>query len=323
MRSIDKPYRSLKDYFLDKYSKRVQKITVALPLTCPNRDGSKAWGGCTFCSEGSKPSMVNSQIPLREQIEKGMERARQKYGEDILFFIYFQSYTNTYGDVGRLKEAYDTALEYENVVGIDVGTRPDCAPEEVLKLLSSYAELGLEVWVEYGLQSANFETLKKINRAHGVSDFVDAVLRTSRYPLKVCAHMIVGLPGENREDVIETAKLISALPVDGVKIHPLHIIRGTVMANQYRNGEFELLSLEEYVSLCVDILEILPPSVVIHRLTGEVEDEKLIAPDYCSPKSKNRVLNAIISELESRGSYQGKVNPFNHSPSKISLSISK
>jgi radical SAM protein (TIGR01212 family) len=316
-------YKSLKDYFLNRYGRRVQKITVALPLTCPNRDGSKAWGGCTFCSEGSKPSMVSAEVPLREQIESGIQRAQRKYGQDIYFFIYFQSYTNTYADLETLKRAYDTALEFENVVGIDVGTRPDCAPEEVLKLLTLYSERGLEVWVEYGLQSANFETLKRINRAHGVSDFIDAVLRTKRYPLKVCAHMIVGLPGESKEDIIETAKLISALPVDGIKIHPLHIIEGTVMANQYRAGEINLLSLEEYVEVCVDILEILPPSVVIHRLTGEVEEDRLIAPSYCSPKSKNLVINSIVQELRRRKTHQGRINPFNHSPSKISLSISK
>ncbi len=305
MRTASRPYYSLKDYFLEKYGRRVQKITVALPFTCPNRDGSKAYGGCTFCSEGSKPSMLTPTVPLEVQIREGIERARRKYGEDIYFFVYYQSYTNTYADLETLRRVYDTALEFEGVVGIDVGTRPDCAPEEVLDLLSEYAERGLEVWVEYGLQSANFETLKRINRAHGVSDFVDAVLRTKERDLKVCAHVIIGLPGENREDVLETAKLLSALPVDGVKIHPLHVIKGTLMELQYRRGEFKLPSLEEYSELCADFIEILPPEVVIHRITGEVEEDRLVAPEYCRSQWKNKVINTVVGVLSERGSFQG------------------
>ncbi len=300
-----RPFLSLKDYFVSKYGRRVQKITVALPFTCPNRDGTKARGGCTFCYDGSKPSMLTPTVPLREQIRKGIEKARRKYGEDIYFFVYYQSYTNTYADIETLKKVYDTALEFEGVVGIDVGTRPDCAPEEVLDLLAEYSERGLEVWIEFGLQSANFETLKRINRAHGVSDFVDAVLRAKKRPLKVCAHMIVGLPHEDREDIIETAKLLASLPIDGVKIHPLHVIRGTVMAREYEEGLFKTISLEEYAKLCADVIEILPSEVVIHRITGEVDENLLIAPEYCKPSMKNKVINEVIKELEIRGTYQG------------------
>ena len=305
MRTGTALYYSLKDYFKDRYGVRVQKVTVALPLTCPNRDGIKAWGGCTFCSEGSKPSMISADVPLRDQIRGGIERAKRKYGEDILFFVYFQSYTNTYADLEYLRKAYSTALEFEGVVGLAVGTRPDCVPESVLDLLEDFAHKGLEVWVELGLQSANFETLKRINRAHGVSDFIDAVLRAKRRSLKVCAHVIIGLPGETKEDVVETAKLIASLPVDGVKIHPLHIIEGTVMANQYRRGEIKVLSLEEYANLCADFIEILPEEVVIQRITGEVDEERLIAPDYCSPRYKNKVLQAVERVLRDRGTYQG------------------
>jgi len=176
--------------------------------------------------------------------------------------------------------------------------------------LESYTKKGLEVWVEYGLQSANFKTLRFINRAHGVSDFVDAVLRTKRRNLKVCAHIILGLPYEDREDMLETGKLLSALPIDGVKIHPLHIIKGTKMAQQYLRGEFEVLSLQEYAERVADIIEILPSNVVIHRLTGEVEEDRLIAPDYCTYKRKTEVIQAIQKVLESRGSYQGCKTPF-------------
>ena len=303
-------YYSLKDYFKERYGKRVQKITVALPFTCPNRDGTKGRGGCTYCYDGSKPSMLTSAIPLEIQIREGIERAKRKYGEDTLFTIYYQSYTNTYADLETLKRYYDVALKFEGVVGIDVGTRPDCAPEEVLDLLEEYANKGLEVWVEYGLQSANFETLKKINRQHGVSDFVDAVLRTKRRNLKVCAHMIIGLPGETREDFIETAKLIASLPVDGIKIHPLHVIKGTVMAKQYENGEFRTLTLEEYAEYCADVIELLPPNMVVHRITGETDEDRLIAPEWCTYRYKNQVIQKVREVLERRGSYQGAKYPF-------------
>ena len=303
-------YYTLRDYLRERYGKRVQKITVSLPFTCPNIDGTKAVGGCTYCFSGTRPAHLDPSVPLKTQIEEGIARAKERYGKNILFFVYYQSYSNTYAEKDYLKSIYDTALEFEEVVGIDVGTRPDCAPEWVLDLLESYTEKGLEVWVEYGLQSANFKTLRFINRAHGVSDFVDAVLRTKRRNLKVCAHIILGLPYEDREDMLETGKLLSALPIDGVKIHPLHIIKGTKMAQQYLRGEFEVLSLQEYAERVADIIEILPPNVVIHRLTGEVEEDRLIAPDYCTHKRKTEVIQAIQKVLERRGSYQGCKAPF-------------
>ncbi|WP_333783969.1 TIGR01212 family radical SAM protein [Thermocrinis sp.] len=303
-------YYSLRDYLKGKYGRRVQKITVSLPFTCPNIDGTKAYGGCTYCFSGTRPAHLSPSVPLKTQIEEGIRRAKERYGRNILFFVYYQSYSNTYGEKDYLKSIYDTALEFDEVVGIDVGTRPDCAPEWVLDLLESYTEKGLEVWIEYGLQSANFKTLRFINRAHGVSDFVDAVLRTKRRNLKVCAHIILGLPFEDKEDMLETGKLLSALSIDGVKIHPLHIIKGTKMAQQYLNGEFKVLTLEEYAERAADIIEILPPNVVIHRLTGEVEEDRLIAPDYCTYKKKSEVIKAINEVLEKRGSYQGCKSAF-------------
>ena len=304
-------YYSLKDYLKERYGRRVQKITVALPFTCPNIDGTKATGGCTYCFAGTRPAHLEPHIPLRKQIEDGIKRAKERYGKNILFFVYYQSYSNTYGDYEFLQRAYQTAFEFEEVVGIDVGTRPDCAPEWVLDLLESYANKGYEVWVEYGLQSANFSTLRRINRAHGVSDFVDAVLRTKRRNLRLCAHIILGLPGEDQEDMLETGKLVASLPIDGIKIHPLHVIKNTKLAEQYLAGEFRVLELEEYAKRAADIIEILPANMVIHRLTGEVEPERLIAPSYCTYAEKHRVIKAIVEELERRGSYQGCKAPFN------------
>ncbi|MCS7261968.1 MAG: TIGR01212 family radical SAM protein [Aquificaceae bacterium] len=305
MTKTESLYYSLRDYLRERYGRRVQKITVALPFTCPNIDGTKARGGCTYCSMGSRPAHLSPFVPLRQQIEEGIRRAKSRYGRDLLFFVYYQSYSNTYGDYEYLKSVYDVVLDFEEVVGIDVGTRPDCAPEWVLDLLESYSQRGLEVWVEYGLQSANFRTLRLINRAHGVSDFVDAVLRTKRRNLKVCAHVILGLPGEDEEDMLETGKLLVSLPVDGVKIHPLYIVKNTPMAEQYLKGQVSVLSLEEYARRAVDLLEVLPPYVVVHRLTGEVEPDRLIAPEYCTSAKKREVLQAIEEEMHRRGSSQG------------------
>ncbi len=292
-------------YAKEKFGRRVQKIPVALPFTCPNIDGTKGRGGCIYCYKGSRPAHLEPWIPLKNQIEEGIKNAKERYGKKIGFFIYYQSYTNTYASIETLKEIYDTALEFDEVVGIDVGTRPDCAPDEVLELLASYREKGLEVWIEYGLQSANFETLKKINRQHGVSDLVDAVLRAKKFGLKVCVHTIVGLPGEGREDFIETAKLIAALPVDGIKIHPIYVMKNTQLAKLFTEGKFRTLTLGEYVKYACDMLEVIPENVIVHRLTAEAEKDKLISPDYCVYERKLEVIKAIEEELIRRNSRQG------------------
>ncbi len=299
-----------RDYAKRNFGRRVKKIPVALPFSCPNIDGSKGRGGCIYCFKGSRPAHLSPAVTLKEQITEGIERAKKRYGKKTLFFIYYQSYTNTYGDIDYLKEIYDTALQFEGVVGIDVGTRPDCVPDEVLELLSYYREKGLEVWIEFGLQSANFETLKRINRAHGISDLVDAVLRAKKYSLKVCVHTIVGLPGEDEEDYIETAKLIASLPVDGIKIHPIYVMKNTVLGEMFKRGEFSPLPLEKYAKCAADMLEILPKNTVIHRLTAEAKKPDLIAPDYCTYERKLEVIEAIIVELKERGSYQGAKEAF-------------
>jgi len=303
--------RYFRIYAKEKFGTRVQKIPVALPFTCPNIDGSKGKGGCIYCYKGSRPAHLVPWEPLKIQIEKGIRNAKERYGKKVKFFVYFQSYTNTYGDLNTLKEMYDTVLYFDEVVGIDVGTRPDCVPQEVLNLLASYKDMGLEVWIEYGLQSANFETLKKINRQHGVSDFVDAVLRAKELGLKVCAHTIVGLPGERHEDFLETAKLVASLPVDGVKIHPIYVMENTGLAKLYKEGKFRTLNLEEYVRYAADMLEVIPENVVVHRLTAEAEKDKLLSPDYCVYERKVEVIKRIEEELKRRGSSQGSKSPFN------------
>ncbi|MCS7083770.1 MAG: TIGR01212 family radical SAM protein [Aquificaceae bacterium] len=304
------PYNSLKDYLKQKYSTRVQKLTVSLATTCPNIDGTKSVGGCIYCSIGSRPKSVNPYLSLEEQISSQIERYTKRFGESVLFFVYFQSYSNTYLELSKLERALEIASSFQRVVGIDISTRPDCVPESALELISSYAKRGFEVWLELGLQSANFSTLRYINRAHGVSDFVDAVLRARRYDIKLCAHLILGLPGEDKQDMIESAKLISALDLDGVKIHPIHVIKNTPLEKLYEEGKFRPLELEEYASIVASIIEILPPRMIIHRLTGEVEPDRLVAPYYCTSEHKNSVINAILKELELRSITQGSKSAF-------------
>ena len=294
-------YRSFNSYLKEKYGGRIQKISIDAGFTCPNRDGIKASGGCTFCNNVAFSPYAMTKQTVEEQIEKAMSFYKNRFKNIKGFLAYFQAYTNTYAPVEKLRELYDKAMEYEEIVGMSIGTRPDVVPEEVLDLIASYTVEKPEIWVEYGLQTANPKTLRSINRAHGVAEFVDAVLRTKKRPgIKVCAHLIVGLPGDEYEDYIESAKLIAALPVDGIKIHPLHIVKHTVMEKQYERGEINLLSMEDYARIVVDMFEYLPDDIIVHRLTGEAPEEELIAPDWCLPKRKQDVLKAINDEFERR-----------------------
>ncbi len=288
-------------YLKEKYGGRIQKIAIDAGFTCPNRDGSKASGGCTFCNNVSFSPYAMTKQTVEEQIEKAMGFYKKRFKNIKGFLAYFQAFTNTYAPVEKLKEIYDKAMEYEEIIGMSIGTRPDVVPEEVLDLISTYTIKKPEIWVEYGLQTANPKTLRNINRAHGVAEFVDAVLRTKkRAGIKICAHVIIGLPGDEYEDYIETAKLIAALPIDGIKIHPLHIVKHTVMEKQYEKSEINVLSLEEYAKYVADFLEYLPENIIVHRMTGEAEESELIAPDWCSPKRKMEVLNALEEEFKKR-----------------------
>lgn len=286
-------------YLKQKYGGRIQKISIDAGFTCPNRDGSKASGGCTFCNNVSFSPYAMTKETVENQINQAMQFYKNRYKNIKGFLAYFQAYTNTYAPTYKLKEVYDKAMEYDEIIGMSIGTRPDVVPDEVLDLIATYTVEKPEIWIEYGLQTANINTLRNINRAHGVADFVDAVLRTKKRPnIKVCAHMIVGLPGDTFEDYIETVKLFASLPIDGVKIHPLHIVKHTVMEKQYKNGEIKLLDLEEYAEIVAILLDYLPEDIIIHRLTGEAPDEELIAPSWCSPKEKQKVLKTIDEAIK-------------------------
>jgi len=295
-------YFSFSSYLKKVFGEKVLRIPVDAGFSCPTRDGTKGTRGCIYCYKGS--NYFNERIPLKVQIEKGIERGKRKGVNK--FLLYFQSYSNTYAPPEVLERTYSVAREFEEIVGIIVGTRPDCVSDDALKILEDFANDYL-VWIEYGLQSVHFKSLRWINRGHGVSDFVDAVLRTrKRKGIKICAHVILGLPTEDEKDCLETADFLSAIRIDGVKIHPLHVIKDTQLYEIYKERPFKLLSVEEYANLVVKFLERLRKEIVIQRLTGEAPDELLVAPQWCSFREKHKVLNLIRKTLEEKDSYQGK-----------------
>lgn len=298
----EKRYRPFSHYLREIFGCRVQKIPLDAGFTCPTRDGRVGSGGCIYCGpRGSGTGAYVNGVPLGQQIRAGIERGKRRFGE-CKFIAYFQAFTNTYAPPERLKRLYDEALRHQEIVGLSIGTRPDCIPDEVLDLLEEYARR-CHLWVEYGLQSAHDKTLEFINRGHDVAQFVDAVERTKGRGINICAHVILGLPGETKEEIMATADLVASLELEGVKIHSLYVLEGTKLAEMYQRSEFRLLELDEYVSLVCDFLERLPQSMVIQRLTGEAPRDLLVAPAWSL--EKRAVLSRIDAELERRGSYQG------------------
>lgn len=296
-----KRYYDLNSFLRDHFGCRVHKVVIDAGFTCPNRDGRVALGGCIYCHEGSGHSTLGREYSVREQVIRGKEFLRERTGAQR-FIAYFQSYTNTYAPIDTLKRLYDEALSVRDVVGLSIGTRPDCVPDSVLDLLEEYARRH-HVWVEYGLQSIHARTLELINRGHTPWDFIDAVGRTKGRGIYIGCHVILGLPGETGNDMLETARAVAALGIDGIKIHLLYVLRGTALEAMYQRGEFRVLNMEEYVSLVCDFLELLPPSIVIHRLTGDAPRNLLVAPLWSI--NKLRVLGEIDRELERRDSRQG------------------
>jgi radical SAM protein (TIGR01212 family) len=296
-------YFSFSTYLKKRFGCRVYRVPLDAGFTCPTRDGTLSRGGCLYCdSRGSASAMIDRRLPVHEQLLRGIETMRRRYGAEK-FIAYFQAFTNTYSPPEKLERLYLEGISHKDVVGIAVGTRPDCVPEEILDLIASYTE-HYDTWLEYGLQSAHDSTLKLINRGHTVSQFSNAVERTKRRGIKVCAHVIIGLPGETREMIMDTARFVGSLAADAVKIHLFHVLKGSLFEQSYRQGELKILSRDEYVSLVCDFLELLPASVLIQRLTGEAPRKNHVAPQWAL--DKNAVLRAISTELEHRDSWQGK-----------------
>jgi uncharacterized protein len=298
-----KRYYDLKSYWINSFGCRIYKLPIDAGFTCPNRDGRVAADGCIYCDPRGSALRQAGELPsVGEQIRRGKEFYRRR-GKAEKFIAYFQTFTNTYAPADTLKALYDEALAEEDVVGLSIGTRPDCVPDETLALIRAYAQQ-YHVWLEFGLQSIHDRTLQAINRGHDAAAFIEAVRRASGGPLRICAHIIVGLPEESRTDIMETARAIAGLPITGIKIHSLLALKGTVLGEQYARGDVALMTREEYVGTVCDILEIIPPEMVIQRLTADGYREIFLGPAWAG--NKLAVLNAIDRELEVRDSWQGK-----------------
>jgi uncharacterized protein len=296
----NKRYYDLKSYWRNLFGCNVHKLSIDAGFTCPNRDGHVAVGGCIYCDgRGSKLRKMGALPTVAAQIQSG-----KKYyaGHADKFIAYFQTFTNTYAPAHKLKLLYDEALSEENVIGLSIGTRPDCLPAETIALLSNYARKN-HVWVELGLQSIHDKTLQLTNRGHNVQQFFAAVQALSGSNINICVHIIIGLPGETDEDILATAKTLAALPVNGIKIHSLLALEGTVLGEMYKNGSIKIITKEKYVQLTCDILELMPPSMVIQRLTADGYRDIFLAPSWAM--NKLNVLNDINAELDRRGTCQG------------------
>ena len=299
-----KRYRDFNTYLKEIFGERVQKISLDAGLGCPNRDGTISRRGCIFCDRrgSGTGALINHGLSITQQIAEARGFLQKRY-KARKFIAYFQSFTNTYAPVSHLKGLYDEALAQKDMLGLSVATRPDCVDRETLALLSSYQADHL-VWLEYGLQSSHDKTLKMINRGHDVTCFERNVLMAHEYSINICAHIILGLPGEDREMMLQTARFLSNLPIRGVKIHLLYVVKGTPLSEFYHKERFRCLEREEYANLVVDILELLPPDMVIQRLTGDPVKSELVAPLWAKEKQTN--LTFIQTTLERRKTWQGK-----------------
>lgn len=299
---MDKRYNDLNTYLRSLFGCRVQKITVDAGLSCPNRDGRVSTGGCIFCNaRGSGTGAHTRGLTITDQLLQGKKYLARRY-KAKKFLAYFQSFSNTYAPIDKLQKLYDEALAVEDIVGLSIGTRPDCVDLPVLELLQDYAGHHL-IWIEYGLQSASDKTLELINRGHDVQCFKDAVRATLNRGIKICAHVILGLPGETRSDILQTARTISDLGIDGVKLHLLYVVKGTPLEALYRQGDYRCLEQQAYIDLVCDFLERIPPEMVIQRLTGDPHPEELVAPQWS--REKTETIRKINETLERRDSWQG------------------
>ena len=299
----DKRYQSLNYYLRKKFKEKVFKIPLDAGFTCPNRDGTLAYGGCSFCSpRGSGDFTAGSEFHLKEQFLLGKEMMQNKW-KTSKYIIYFQAYTNTYASAEKLKQTYECLLAEPGVVGIAISTRPDCVNPEVLRLLQELNQTHY-LWVELGLQTIHGKTAETMNMCYDLSDFKKTLAALQSYDIETCAHIILGLPGETRTEMLATGYVIAQLPLQGLKIHLFHLMQDTALAERYQSKQFEFLSQREYVDLVVDVLEILPPGLVIHRLTGDSPRERLIAPKWSL--NKWETLNLIDQRLIQRNTWQGK-----------------
>ena len=305
---MTQPHRLYYDFasFLSQYfDGKVQKTSIHAGFTCPNRDGSKGTGGCTYCNNQTfNPDYCKPEFGIRRQLEDGISFFARKYPQ-MRYLAYFQAYTNTYGELEQLKAMYDEALSVDGVVGLVIGTRPDCMPPALLDHIEQLSRKTF-VMVEYGIESANDETLRRINRGHDFATAIDAIRRTHERGILVGGHLILGLPGEDHDELMRQAEAIAALPLDMVKLHQLQLIRGTRMAREYeeRPEDFHLYTVDEYIDLAIDYIERLPGTMVIERFISQSPRSLLIAPDW---GMKNyQFVDRLRHRMQERDTWQGK-----------------
>lgn len=295
-------YRDLNSFLRQRFGFKVLKIPLDAGLTCPNRDGTIGSRGCIYCdSRGSGTGAAPKSIS--QQIREYMSKPRK--GNVGGYLAYFQSFTNTYGPISKLEKLYQEALCVPGVVGLCIGTRPDCLDQDILALLQDYASRGWMIWLELGLQSAHDDTLARIRRGHDFLTFKEAAVAAERAGLMVCVHLILGLPGETRDRMRETARKVSELPLSGVKLHGLYVIEGTEMERIFREGSYNPMTMEEYVDAAIDVLERIPPHWVVHRLTSDPDPRTLISPGWMLEKRK--VLDRLKARMLERHTWQGKL----------------
>lgn len=301
-------YNHFGSYLKARLGFPAHKITIDAGFTCPNRDGMVGYGGCVYCDNRAFNINVRRKLKKspREQIAEGIAHVKEKFGVDKII-AYYQAYSNTYGDVSCLKKRYDEIRDFPEIIGLAIGTRPDCVDPEKLNLIESYSK-DYMVWIEYGLQSANEETLKRINRGHTVGQFLEAVEMARGRKVSICVHLILGLPGEDYSAMMKTADLLAGLPIAGVKLHNQCVVKGTVLEKMYDQGKYRPLTLEEYVKTAVDFLEMIPPEVTVQRLTADVPDEIFVAPSWA--KNRRKIMAEIDREFVRRDSRQGMLCRF-------------
>lgn len=300
----NKPYHSLDFYLRQKFGEKVFKVSLDGGFTCPNRDGTLSKKGCIFCSgRGSGDFTPSANLSITDQFIEGRTLLKKKWSSEK-YIAYFQAFTNTYGPIEELRTKYEEAIALPGVVGIAIATRPDCLDEAVLDLLDEMNRKTY-LWVELGLQTVHETTASFIQRSYPLSNFNEAVRNLSKRNIETVVHLILGLPGENKADMLSSVKYISKQPLQGVKLHLLHILKNTPLEKQYEKNPFPIFTMDEYIDLVIDCLELLPPHMVIHRMTGDGPKALLIAPFWS--KNKRAVLNGIHKRLKERNTWQGKL----------------
>ena len=299
-------YNDLSAYLSAHFPYKVQKISLNAGFTCPNRDGTVGYGGCTYCNNQTfNPAYCHKHLPVREQMEEGIAFFSHKY-PDMRYLAYFQAYTNTYDSLENLKSRYEEAIAVEGCLGIVIGTRPDCMPDELLDYLVELQQRTF-VLVEYGIESTDDRTLVRINRGHDYACAVDAVNRTAARGIPVGAHIILGLPGESRADIMKQARMLSQLPLTTLKLHQLQLIKGTRMAEEYfeNPADFSLFDLNDYIETVIDYIERLRPDIILERFASQSPKELLIAPDWGI--KNHELVDKVKKRMRERCTWQGRL----------------